>query len=148
MAQLLRTAVDRPLQAALQFCCKASILHHHIRLARQQHLFDGLAGQPQPVAVEPPEHPAPAVTLTSSAAAPAADTQAEDDRVAEEDAAATGEARQIAANRVVAARERGFRPVVVVSAIGRRGAPYATDTLIGLLREAPTLAPMEQENGS
>lgn len=59
---------------------------------------------------------------------------------------ATAEARQIAANRVVAARERGFRPVVVVSAIGRRGAPYATDTLIGLLREIdPTVAPDARE---
>jgi aspartate kinase len=28
----------------------------------------------------------------------------------------------------------GYQPVVIVSAMGRKGAPYATDTLIGLLR--------------
>ncbi|MCX6361071.1 MAG: aspartate kinase [Armatimonadetes bacterium] len=39
------------------------------------------------------------------------------------------EHRRLAARKVMAAREAGMRPVVVVSAIGRRGAPYATDTL-------------------
>lgn len=48
---------------------------------------------------------------------------------------ATPEARRAAALRVVSAREQGYHPIVVVSAIGRRGQPYATDTLIGLLRE-------------
>jgi aspartate kinase len=48
---------------------------------------------------------------------------------------ATPEARQQSALRVISAKEQGFRPVVVVSAIGRRGAPYATDTLIGLLTD-------------
>lgn len=48
---------------------------------------------------------------------------------------ATPEARATSALKVIAARERGLRPVVVVSAIGRRGAPYATDTLVNLLRE-------------
>lgn len=48
---------------------------------------------------------------------------------------ATAEARMASALRVVQAKEQGYRPVVVVSAIGRRGAPYATDTLLGLLRE-------------
>lgn len=48
---------------------------------------------------------------------------------------ATPEARMQSALRVVQAKEQGYRPVVVVSAIGRRGAPYATDTLINLLRE-------------
>lgn len=38
-----------------------------------------------------PEHPAPALTLTSSATAPAEEQQAEADQVAEEDAATTGE---------------------------------------------------------
>ena len=45
-----------------------------------------------------PEHPAPAVTLTSTAVAPVTDTQAQDDQVAEEDAAATGEPTATAAN--------------------------------------------------
>jgi len=48
---------------------------------------------------------------------------------------ATSEARLQAALRVISAREQGFYPVVVVSAIGRKGAPYATDTLINLLRD-------------
>jgi len=48
---------------------------------------------------------------------------------------ATPEARLTSALRVIQAKEQGFSPVVVVSAIGRRGAPYATDTLIGVLRE-------------
>ena len=43
---------------------------------------------------------------------------------------ATPEARLTSAQRVISAKEQGFRPVVVVSAIGRKGAPYATDTLM------------------
>ena len=38
------------------------------------------------------------------------------------------------------ARAQGYRPVVVVSAMGRRGAPYATDTLLSLV-EAAALEP-------
>ncbi len=48
---------------------------------------------------------------------------------------ATHEARLTSALRVISAREQGFAPIVVVSAIGRKGAPYATDTLIQMLRE-------------
>jgi aspartate kinase len=48
---------------------------------------------------------------------------------------ATPEARLTSAMRVLSAKEQGFSPVVVVSAIGRRGQPYATDTLINMLRE-------------
>ena len=44
---------------------------------------------------------------------------------------ASSEARTQSALRVISAKELGFHPVVVVSAIGRKGAPYATDTLIG-----------------
>jgi len=47
---------------------------------------------------------------------------------------ATHDSRLLIAGKVSAAVELGFSPVVVVSAIGRRGDPYATDTLIGLLR--------------
>lgn len=54
---------------------------------------------------------------------------------------ATPEARTQSALRVVSAREQGFQPVVVVSAIGRKGAPYATDTLINLLKEIDPAVP-------
>jgi len=47
----------------------------------------------------------------------------------------TRELRRKAAEKVVEAREEGLSPVVVVSAMGRSGAPYATDTLIGLALE-------------
>lgn len=40
------------------------------------------------------------------------------------------ELRDHVANRIIAASDEGFSPVVVVSAIGRAGEPYATDTLI------------------
>lgn len=59
---------------------------------------------------------------------------------------ATAEARSAAARRVVSAIERGYSPLVVVSAIGRKGQPYATDTLIGLLREIdPVVEPDARE---
>src|SRR5471030_3267282 len=56
------------------------------------------------------------------------------------------EARLTSALRVISAKEQGFQPVVVVSAIGRKGAPYATDTLIGVLREIdPSVEPDARE---
>jgi aspartate kinase len=59
---------------------------------------------------------------------------------------ATNEARMTSALRVVQAKEQGFSPVVVVSAIGRKGAPYATDTLISNLREIdPAVDPEPRE---
>ncbi|MBX7131574.1 MAG: aspartate kinase [Fimbriimonadaceae bacterium] len=59
---------------------------------------------------------------------------------------ATPEARHQAALRVISTKEQGFKPVVVVSAIGRKGQPYATDTLITLLREIdPDVAPDPRE---
>ncbi len=59
---------------------------------------------------------------------------------------ATPEARLQSAMRVVSAREQGFSPVVVVSAIGRKGAPYATDTLLNLLKEIdPNVEPDPRE---
>jgi aspartate kinase len=42
------------------------------------------------------------------------------------------------ASRVQAALELGRAPVVVVSAMGRQGAPYATDTLLDLVNALPT----------
>ena len=50
---------------------------------------------------------------------------------------ADGERRRTAAERVAERVGEGLQVVAVVSAIGRRGDPYATDTLLGLLREAP-----------
>ena len=56
------------------------------------------------------------------------------------------EARMISALRVLSAKEQGFDPVVVVSAIGRKGAPYATDTLINVLRDIdPNVPPDARE---
>lgn len=60
---------------------------------------------------------------------------------------ATPKARMQSALKVVSAKEKGFMPVVVVSAIGRRGEPYATDTLLGLLKEIdPTVTPDARES--
>jgi len=50
------------------------------------------------------------------------------------------DARERMLRKVEAARARGDRVVVVVSAMGRKGAPYATDTLLGLLDEARTVS--------
>ena len=47
---------------------------------------------------------------------------------------ATDDARVCAAKKVSSARDAGYAPVVVVSAMGRIGAPYATDTLIQLVK--------------
>lgn len=59
---------------------------------------------------------------------------------------ATPEARMIAAMKVVSAKEMGYSPVVVVSAIGRKGLPYATDTLMSLLEDIdPNVAPDARE---
>lgn len=44
------------------------------------------------------------------------------------------QAREMAANKIIAALRSGFHPVVVVSAIGRKGDPYATDTLIEFIQ--------------
>jgi aspartate kinase len=46
----------------------------------------------------------------------------------------SGEMRAAAIDKIAAAREGGFSPVVVVSAIGRKGEPYATDTLLQFAR--------------
>ena len=46
--------------------------------------------------------------------------------------------RQALARRVLATLETGAAPVVVVSAMGRAGAPYATDTLLGLTAGLPS----------
>jgi len=50
---------------------------------------------------------------------------------------ADASARSAVTRRVLAAIEVGKAPIVVVSAMGRSGAPYATDTLLGLLEGLP-----------
>lgn len=45
--------------------------------------------------------------------------------------------RQAIAARALAAIEAGLAPVIVVSAMGRKGAPYATDSLLGLVEGLP-----------
>lgn len=58
----------------------------------------------------------------------------------------TPESRMQAALRVISAKEQGYFPVVVVSAIGRKGEPYATDTLINYLSEIdPSVKPDPRE---
>jgi aspartate kinase len=56
------------------------------------------------------------------------------------------ELRKEAVGHILAARKEGFDPVVVVSAMGRRGEPYATDTLLDLLRSADPLAPPRESD--
>lgn len=47
----------------------------------------------------------------------------------------TKENRDIVANKIISAKEDGYGVIVVVSAIGRKGNPYATDTLISFLED-------------
>lgn len=59
---------------------------------------------------------------------------------------ASADARKRAAAIVASAKEKGWTPVVVVSAIGRSGDPYATDTLLAMLRDVdPTVIPDARE---
>ncbi|MCL6559430.1 MAG: aspartate kinase, partial [Firmicutes bacterium] len=54
--------------------------------------------------------------------------------------------REMVANKVVEARQEGYSPVVVVSAIGRMGDPYATDTLLSFARSGGKgLSPRESD---
>ena len=47
----------------------------------------------------------------------------------------TKERRQKVIEKVKQAINKGFSPVVVVSAMGRKGDPYATDTLLSLIEK-------------
>ena len=59
---------------------------------------------------------------------------------------ATIEARAALLNQVKAAKNQGNKVVLVVSAMGRAGDPYATDTLIGLLESiSPEIAPRKKD---
>ncbi len=44
------------------------------------------------------------------------------------------QSREMAVSKIINAQRSGFLPVVVVSAIGRQGEPYATDTLIEFIQ--------------
>jgi len=44
------------------------------------------------------------------------------------------ESRKAAVDRIKEKLNQGIKPVIVVSAIGRKGSPYATDTLIELAK--------------
>jgi len=48
----------------------------------------------------------------------------------------TPELRQQVADRIIATKQNGYGVVAVVSAMGRQGDPYSTDTLLRLMREA------------
>jgi len=57
---------------------------------------------------------------------------------------ATNSSRSLIVNKILQAKEKGFLPVVVVSAMGRKGESYATDTLIELVkRENPEVKERE-----
>jgi len=59
---------------------------------------------------------------------------------------ASPEVRAKVLTKIQAARQQGFSPVVVVSAMGRKGDSYATDTLIGIAHAAcRQIAPREMD---
>ena len=45
----------------------------------------------------------------------------------------TEEKRKLVVSKVINAKKEGYFPVIVVSAMGRKGEPYATDTLLSLI---------------
>lgn len=56
------------------------------------------------------------------------------------------EMRSKVASKIIGANQEGYSPVVVVSAIGRQGAPYATDTLISFASHGSRkLSPRESD---
>jgi aspartate kinase len=57
---------------------------------------------------------------------------------------ATAELREIVVSRIKEAMEEGFHPVVVVSAMGRAGEPYATDTLKSLVEDVCEDIPLRE----
>lgn len=55
------------------------------------------------------------------------------------------EARHTAMKHVAYAVKKGFKAAVVVSAIGRKGAPYATDSLLELVGNENRSSPREMD---
>lgn len=59
---------------------------------------------------------------------------------------ATAEARNHLLKHVKSCKNEGHKIVIVVSAMGRRGEPYATDTILSLLEEIdPNIDPMKRD---
>lgn len=58
---------------------------------------------------------------------------------------ATIEERKTACKQIIKAVETGYKPVVVVSAMGRAGAAYATDTLLDLPGDREKLSARQQD---
>ncbi|AGL01315.1 aspartate kinase [Desulfoscipio gibsoniae] len=56
------------------------------------------------------------------------------------------ELRERVAGKIIAAKDEGYAPVVVVSAIGRQGDPYATDTLINLVKQSNRKIPGREKD--
>ncbi|MBU3110797.1 aspartate kinase [Clostridium lacusfryxellense] len=52
----------------------------------------------------------------------------------------TEDKRKLVASKVLSAKALGYSPVIVVSAMGRKGEPYATDTLLSLIDESLKVA--------
>lgn len=60
---------------------------------------------------------------------------------------ATPDLREQVARKIIEAKKEGFSPVVVVSAIGRQGDPYATDTLLKFVGSInPDLSPKDLDS--
>lgn len=60
---------------------------------------------------------------------------------------ATPDLRQQVVRKVISAKNEGYAPIVVVSAIGRQGDPYATDTLLKFVQSInPELPSRELDN--
>ncbi|ADL07397.1 aspartate kinase [Thermosediminibacter oceani] len=59
---------------------------------------------------------------------------------------ATPKSREMVLKHVIRTKREGYSPVVVVSAIGRRGDPYATDTLLSLLEEVGGEVPARERD--
>lgn len=59
---------------------------------------------------------------------------------------ATPEQREKAAQKVMEAQASGYSSVVVVSAMGRKGEPYATDTLLGLMKSVHEEADLREQD--
>jgi len=57
---------------------------------------------------------------------------------------ATPDKRSQVAEKIIAAANEGYSPVVVVSAIGRTGDPYATDTFLNLVKGIYTEVPRRE----
>lgn len=58
----------------------------------------------------------------------------------------TAESRQLAIGHIQSALKKGYQSVVVVSAIGRTGDPYATDTLLSLIDSPNTALSLREQD--